>query len=80
MKLKYIGTDRSMGLKHGEEYRIGISSHTDDTQITIYWFNAGSRTDCLYSSPAAFAANWAKPGEPQKVVVRKKGAKTDGHV
>lgn len=75
MNLKYIGTDGYLGLKHGEEYHIGISSHTDDTQITIYWYNDGLRTEWLYSSPAALAANWAKPGQPQKVVVRKKGEK-----
>ena len=71
MKLKFIGTDGSMGLTHGGEYFIGISSHTDDTQISIYWHNDGLRHECLYSSPATFAANWAKPGI--KVAVRKKG-------
>lgn len=73
MNLKFIGTDGSMGLKHGEVYDVRVGAHRGDAVIIVQWgFVGANPIYCPYSSPAAFAANWAKPGQPQKVVVRKK--------
>lgn len=76
MNLKFIGTDGSMGLKHGEVYDVLIHCLFRDSYILVKWLDGYETRQCPYSSPAAFAANWAKPG--QKVAVRKKGEKTNG--
>ena len=77
MNLKFIGTGGSMGLKHGEVYEVSISALYSEPSIIVKWYDAvqGKGVYCPYSSPAAFAANWARPG--QKVVVRKKEVKHD---
>ena len=76
MELKFIGTDGSMGLKHGEVYDVSVVSLYSETHITVKWYDStqGKGVCCPYSSPAAFAANWAKPG--QNVTVRKKDIAT----
>lgn len=75
MNLKFIGTDGSMGLRHGEVYDVLVSCMFRENYIFVKWLDGFETRQCPYSSPAAFAANWAKPG--QKVVVREKGAETD---
>ena len=71
MNLKFIGTDGSMGLKHGEIYDVVVETRRGSSVILVNWYYLGAHIDgCPYSSPAAFAADWAKPG--RKVVVRKK--------
>jgi hypothetical protein len=76
MNLKFIGEDGSMGLKHGEVYDTSIVCTFHDNYITVKWLDHdGVFRKCPYSSPAAFTANWAKPG--QKVAVRKKEAKKE---
>lgn len=79
MNLKFIGTDGSMGLKHGEVYDILIDPNYKFDGIIIKWIGADANLHtCPYSSPAAFAANWAKPEPALKVTVRKKKAVKDG--
>ena len=79
MNLKFIGEDGSMGLKHGEVYDTSIVCTFHDKYITVKWLDHdGVFRLCPYSSPAAFAANWAKPG--RKVVVRKKTVSDDSAV
>ena len=72
MKLKFIGTDGSMGLKHGEVYNVLVEAFFYDSSVKVKWYDEiQQRTvHCPYSSPASFAADWAKPGK--KVRVRKK--------
>lgn len=78
MNLKFIGTDGSIGLKHGEVYDVSISCLFSYDKIIVKWHEHNIFHECPYSSPAAFAANWAKPGQPQKVAVRKKKTVKDG--
>ena len=80
MNLKFIGTDGSMGLKHGEVYEVSVHCTFKDEVIRVKWYKHPNSIECPYSSPAAFAANWAKPGQPQKVVVRKKTVSDDSAV
>ena len=54
MKLKFIGEDGSMGLKHGKVYLVQI--YADRGKIFVAW-GTGSCC-CAYSSPQALAANW----------------------
>jgi hypothetical protein len=57
MKLRFIGADGSMGLKHGEVY--GVNLGNTQAFITVYWMDEeGYVTPCYYSSPKAFAKNW----------------------
>ena len=70
MNLKFIGTDGFPGLRHGEVYDVLVSCMFREDVISVKWFDGTMGKECRYSSPAAFAANWAKPGK--KVVVRKK--------
>ena len=75
MNLKFIGTDGSMGLKHGEIYDTSITSAFEDGYIFVKWLDHDDVfRKCPYSSPASFASNWAKPEPALKVTVRKKGA------
>ena len=63
MRLKFIGKDGSMGLKHGNVYPVGVRSAPDDPYIVVAWPDeSGSTNVCPYSSPAAFAANWSEVG------------------
>lgn len=52
MKLRFIGANNSMGLKHGKVYKVTIV-----VQDGYIWVNWGIRI-CPYSSLAAFCANW----------------------
>lgn len=64
MKLKFIGKDGSMGLKHGEVYPVRILSLPSDKAILVEWpFGRFGVRRCPYSSPAAFAANWSEVKE-----------------
>lgn len=54
MKLTFIGTDGSMGLRKGKTYRVEIKTYKNSSLIYVDW--DGGR--CPYSSPAAFAKNW----------------------
>lgn len=75
MNLKFIGTDGFKGLKHGKVYSAAILVDANGDTIYVRRYVDGEVWDYPYSSPAAFAANWAKPG--QKVIVRKKTAIED---
>ena len=75
MNLKFIGEDGSMGLKHGAVYDLNV--FVNHTHVCVEWFDGNEFRQCPYSSPASFAANWAKPGLHQKVVVRKKSKTVD---
>ena len=65
MKLRFIGKDGSMGLKHGKVYPVHVISLPSHTEIYVTWFSVklGRHRRCPYSSPAAFAANWASEKE-----------------
>lgn len=57
MRLKFIGADGSMGLKHGKVYSVNICSSS--AYIWVEWRGIfGDKRACPYSSPATFAANW----------------------
>jgi hypothetical protein len=58
MKLKFIGKDGSMGFKHGKVYDVRLTSNT----IWI-WVHTDVGLYCPYSSPQAFADNWASVKE-----------------
>lgn len=58
MKLKFIGKHGSMGLCHGQEYYVNLSSTADYICATI--FKDNGTLFCPYSSPQSFAANWKK--------------------
>ena len=63
MILKFIGTDNSMGLRHGKYY--GVRIKTDDRYIWVTIPNmllevrhmVFTTWKCPYSSPQAFADN-----------------------
>lgn len=54
MKLVFIGSDGSMGLKHGRKYRVDI--YTLNGCIIVDW----GTNSCPYSSPQSLAENWKK--------------------
>ena len=61
MKLRFIGVNGSMDLKHGEVYRVIIQSNGD--YITVFVDNRDVisvpfPTYIPYSSPQSFAKNW----------------------
>ncbi len=55
-KLRYIGQDGSMGLKHGKIYKVKIVS--DDRYIWVKW-GYGWNMCCPYTSLQSLVANWA---------------------
>lgn len=55
IKLKFIGKDGSMGLKHGTVYKVYI--YTKCGKIIVSW---DPNHSCPYSSPQALAENWTK--------------------
>ena len=55
MFLRFIGKDKSMGLKYGHIYHVTVSTHAN-----YIWVRWGWRT-CPYCSPQTFAENWSKP-------------------
>lgn len=57
MKLRFIGTDGSMGLKHGEVRHVRVLSSGDENLITVTWYDGKFRS-CPYSSLNSFCANW----------------------
>ena len=57
MKLRFIGIDGSMGLKHGETYKVCLSSNADYI-VVFFYFENGDYDCCPYSSPLSFAKNW----------------------
>lgn len=57
IRLRFIGENGSMGLRHGRIYIVGV--HTSNNYIWVSWINPdGSAHSCPYASVAAFAANW----------------------
>lgn len=52
MKLRFIGKDGSMGLRHGAIYSVMVYGSKEF--IWVEW-NEGA---CPYSSPKGFAENW----------------------
>ena len=56
IKLRFIGTDKSMGLRKGNIYNVRLSSASN--HIWVHW-NKGI---CPYTSPESFAMNWEGVG------------------
>lgn len=60
MKLRFIGKDGSMNLKHGRVYEIiDISAPTFTNYIKIMWKDGERLRSCPYSSLSALCANWS---------------------
>lgn len=57
MNLRFIGADGSLGLKHGELYKVTLKTIGKYLIATIHtgWI---SDTVCPYGSVQAFAKNW----------------------
>ena len=60
MKLKFIGEDGSMGLRHGNTYKVNI--YIKDGYIWVDW---GKRC-CPYDSALVLMANWKEDNEKPK--------------
>ena len=58
MKLKFIGTDGSMGLRNGHVYKVNIRSN-DKYIILFIEKNFWHSMECPYGLPQAFANNWS---------------------
>lgn len=56
MKLKFIGTDGSMGLRHGETYKVRVFSSGEYIVVEVYRDNGAY--GCPYSSLANLYKNW----------------------
>lgn len=56
MKLRFIGTDGSMGLRHGEIYKVQIFSSGE--YIVVKIFRGKEPYGCPYSSLAKLCENW----------------------
>lgn len=56
MYLKFIGEDKSMGLRRGSIYKVKLIS--DNNYIWVWW-EFGKR--CPYSSFQSLMENWVKP-------------------
>ena len=64
MYLKFIGTDGSMGLKHGDIYDVYIETvcrFSGQILWTRIYTNGSFYIGCPYSSPQSFSANWESP-------------------
>lgn len=57
MKLKFIGEDGSLGLKHGKKYEVELKT-IGKYLIAIIDTGWISWTTCPYGSVQAFAKNW----------------------
>ena len=57
MKLRFIGADGSMGLKHGEVYKVRLGNTWAHIIVDIMDEDGYSML-CPYSSPQSFAKNW----------------------
>ena len=60
MRLKFIGTDGSMNLRHGRVYDVEFSSN--ERYIVAAIKTVGTRwaeVVCPYGSPQALAKNWS---------------------
>ena len=61
MRLRFIGKDGSMKLKHGQVYEV-ISLEVVNDYIRIMWKDnryLGYCRSCIYSSLSALCANWS---------------------
>lgn len=62
MKLKFIGTDGSMRLKHGKVYDVSVKTKNGYIWVTMPRFEFRGRVlgmwECPYSSPQSLSANW----------------------
>ena len=52
IKLRFIGKDKSMGLRKGNIYNVHLSSESN--YIWVQWNNG----ICPYTSPKSFSMNW----------------------
>lgn len=57
LKLEFVGTDGSMGLRKGRTYNIRL--FVDNGYIWAEWVDTyGNVRQCPYSSLSSFCANW----------------------
>lgn len=56
MKLKFIGADGSMGLRHGEIYKVRIFSSGECIVVEVHRGNGAY--GCPYSSLIKLCENW----------------------
>ena len=61
MILRFIGKDKSMGLRKDELYPVKIMSQAVCDNINILILRGDRWVACEYSSPQTFAENWSKP-------------------
>ena len=62
MKLRFIGKDGSMNLKHGRAYEIiSLEAVTffNNYYIRVMWKDGEYLCSCPYSSLSALCANWS---------------------
>lgn len=58
MKLRFIGADGSMGLRHGEVKRISITTSRYRDCIAVFWYKSGQIHECIYESFSSMCKNW----------------------
>ena len=58
MRLKFIGTDGSMGLEYGKVYDCQIESIAPYVYVTWIDWERAVQVRCPYSSLRALLANW----------------------
>lgn len=64
MRLRFVGADGSMGLRHGSVYYISLASSPLGVQLT-------QPVICPYSSERAFWENWELPNMKAAAEARK---------
>lgn len=60
MLLKFVGEDKSMGLRKGAVYPVKITSGAICDCINAQILDGKKWVNCPYESPQAFANNWVK--------------------
>lgn len=64
IKLRFIGKDDSMGLKHGEVYNCTL--HVSNGYTWVSWKDFITYRTCPYSSIGRFLHNWQLAQDAQK--------------
>ena len=59
MRLKFTGTNGSLGLEHGRVYHVRIYSESNRIWLAINRNSFFDIISCCYDSPQGFAKNWS---------------------